>query len=788
MIKERNKIEIVYKGGGNLISLAPIFSKDGSTLYVAKPYNIISYNVETGNKILEFPRTKSEIIGFNVNVLNDEEHVIACTKNGSIILWKTTTGLKLREIKTNVKKVVYFKTLTTFDDDNNEIINAFICFENESTKKYNFKLTNLDTNESKIIKFNLKIKKKVHIDVANDGSFIAAVQDSKLFYYQININVLRRHFIKDRTFTFVLCHPTENVVLTGDNTGRVVLWQNLLEKNPTQSNYHWHTLPAKTACFSSSGTQFYSGASECVLVKWIVNSNHQSFLPRLPGFIEHISIALNNQFIAVSTSDNAIHIVTPQLKIKNTIQHLVISDELASDLVFDPRSRSLIFNGISGHVQFFSPKNLELIHSMDVSGKNKYTNERDTLIVNLVITNVVLDKTGRWMATVEERKDPVVFESRLKFWFFDETQQNFILNTSIEFPHEGSVKNVAFQPSNDEKELYCVTIGEDLKFKLWEVIPIKTVYREGLIWECAGEMSYRNLTPNVSSFSSDGSLLAIGFESIVTTWLPESCELKCSLRHPIHQNDLCHVSFGADHRQCHLLLTASKNFVCVWNLLTLSMVWSVKIDVHGVISDINCSYKAVFTPDNKLFVFDLNSPDPVYFMEKLKNVSDVAAATFVPKSSVTSDINRWDHRLSIFILTSNFELFAIESSDEDLTVNNLQIKEDHSFFKNILPEIRNVFLKDQGQIHAYSKDLRGKKLQQLLDTPVPSLQLSFVCEDILVDSLVQEDPSLPNRRNPDNIAVEEKRVIDENVNKLIIKNESLTKICDEKMTWTSVLV
>lgn len=61
---------------------------------------------------------------------------------------------------------------------------------------------------------------------------------------------------------------------------------------------------------------------------------------------------------------------------------------------------------------------------MDVVGKNKITEERDTVIENLDVKTLAISKTGHWMVTVEQRNDKnAVVEVRLKFWKFDATKQ-----------------------------------------------------------------------------------------------------------------------------------------------------------------------------------------------------------------------------------------------------------------------------------------------------------------------------------------------------------------------------
>jgi len=58
----------------------------------------------------------------------------------------------------------------------------------------------------------------------------------------------------DRTLTVVRCHPNSNTLAIGDNTGRIVLYYNVMHKNTrSQTVYHWHTLPVNDVLFTSSG-------------------------------------------------------------------------------------------------------------------------------------------------------------------------------------------------------------------------------------------------------------------------------------------------------------------------------------------------------------------------------------------------------------------------------------------------------------------------------------------------------------------------------------------------------
>lgn len=181
----------------------------------------------------------------------------------------------------------------------------------------------------------------------------------------MSMDIFRHDIGKELHFTCVACHPENHCVLTGDSLGRVLLWHNLSNIRPTQAVYHWHTLPVRCIAFSSSGSYFYSGGGECVLVKWqIDNSLERNFLPRLPSTIENISVANNNLFIALSSGDNGIRILDPRFELISVIQNLVLSDSCEGSIIFDPRSKALVMNGSVGYLQFYSPYDLSLLYSV----------------------------------------------------------------------------------------------------------------------------------------------------------------------------------------------------------------------------------------------------------------------------------------------------------------------------------------------------------------------------------------------------------------------------------------
>jgi len=545
---------------------------------------------------------------------------------------------------------------------------------------------------------------------------------------------------KNKHFTCVACHPEEECVLTGDNLGRVVLWYNLTSKQASRAVYHWHTLPVRSLSFSYSGTNFYSGAGECVLVRWHLDNPHQKeFLPRLRSTIEHVTVANENQFIAVATADNSIQVLDPRFETINIVQHLVLGTHFPAGIVFDHRTKSMVLNGLTGHIQFYSPHDMALLYNLDIVGQNKLTQERNCHIENTNVTKLAISNCGLWLATVEERVDvSYSFELRLKFWNFNTVKQLFTLNTSVELPHEKSVTHILFQPSYNE-DLRCVTVGNDKKFKIWQLVNADTVYHKGNAWSCTRVGFYRDLPCSALSFSSDGSLLGVGFGPTITTWLPDTCELKCSLLHPGHRERLTALQFGTGN-QCHLLVGATSEQLSVWNLLSLTMVWTVPLQVSLLVANSVFPHMAVFTTDGKLFIFNPGSSQPIFTQTLEKETENVVAAVFMP-STTSSDTNlNWYQGSQLYFITSKQELFCLDAEEE--ISDSIGIFSDNlnqGLFSAMQAKTKTGAIQQYKPVqHLTNMSCKNQQLKQLLDAPVHTMiPIRLTCGSLLRSMILE---------------------------------------------------
>lgn len=63
-------------------------------------------------------------------------------------------------------------------------------------------------------------------------------------------------------------------------------------------------------------------------------------------------------------------------------------------------------------------------------------------------------------------------------------------------------------------------------------LPVSRLADEGPSWSCDFVGAYHGLVPECCCFSADGSLLAVGFQEVVTVWSAASWELLTTLSQP----------------------------------------------------------------------------------------------------------------------------------------------------------------------------------------------------------------------------------------------------------------
>lgn len=226
---------------------------------------------------------------------------------------------------------------------------------------------------------------------------------------------------------------------------------------------------------------------------------------------------------------------------------------------------------------------------------------------------------------------------------------SFVLNTSVELPHEKGVNALKFRPKPPlgGQGQFVITVGKDEKFKIWQLVEASTL--DGLFflqlkfqnlfghwtitflicrskkvlemlqcrilrsqvgprcWFFFRWLTCRSRLWQHSDTVVDGNQrskelfeprsLSSTYNVILISLHLCPCWLKFITYAQIFASS--RIEFGKHSNECiHLVVAASNEHMAIWDLLSLTMKWSVPINLAILTSDPFSDYMAAFTTDN----------------------------------------------------------------------------------------------------------------------------------------------------------------------------------------------
>lgn len=575
----KQKLGLEKVGGHLLVKRRPIFTTDSKYLLVASGNSIRQYVVESGALLKSLALGhQSEIVSLQINP-NSLEQLISTSSDGHVVFTEIEEENVVDELrlpidchieKVNLCHLVSdcFYYLTSADSEKCLLFSTFIHRIDERNNRIN------DFINGEIA------PNSIAFGPTTKPHFIASIYGNNLYVLGIPFSKSSksiRHLLKEGlVFVCVACHPTEDIIATGDCMGRITLWMNdFLDTNfPTKSILHWHRSISDMS-FSTEGSFLYSVGREMTIVRWnLSNTNwgEKDFLPRIGMEMIYLTIDRNHEYLATSHVDNSILIIGSQFTgIKTTIDELCFAQGSVSvpTLSYFERLECLVLNGRVGHLQFYSIASYRQLFQLDVVSQNLSAEDKPKFRTH--IRNFALSNNGEWLATVEFRDDHETLpEMRLKFWKFQ--LDNFILNTKIHLPHKLPINCLKFSPNSES----CVSTSDDTHFKIWKH-DFDSIEKRSR-WFCDKSGSLDALSKaGCASWSSDCSLLSVGFGQHLTLWDVNDlnatfCETlqteNCS-----NENVITFIQFGCKEKSPYLAEIRTK-LLRVWNLFSLTGTWT----------------------------------------------------------------------------------------------------------------------------------------------------------------------------------------------------------------------
>ncbi|XP_014894795.1 WD repeat-containing protein 75 [Poecilia latipinna] len=689
---EQAEIRVVHQGGSNITFREPAISSDSRFLLCASGHNVKVFSTVTEECVQELRGHTDLVTGV---LLRPSNHLQAysCSADGTVRLWDFTDGILIKTY------VIGYPICSIYASASHDGV-IFIATPTKGYKTLDslqLLAVHLPQTAGQLVETSdlSAVLSDVSANPATvafgrAGEYVASTNGVQLQIFFFKKQKSFRFSLKENscsgrrnTFTCVACHPTDDCIATGHEDGKIRLWRNFDQKREyTYRTLHWHHSTVRALCFTPEGSNLLSGGVESVLVQWrYQQESQQDFLPRLGAAITHIAVSPDGALFCTSHSDNKIVLIQSCVKVSSIIQGLVKGEAVQTDLMVDPRSKALVLNGKPGHLQFYSLQRDRLLFNLDVVQQEFIHQEG---LDQFQVVMATLDGAGAWLATVEERKQETVeAELNLKLWAFDEPSQSFVLNTTVSTPHEVRITAVTFDPAARGQTSLLVSCGRDGLFKAWRLAPPAHPDDGGPSWTCDFVSGYHGLTPQRCCFSADGSLLAVGFQEVVTVWSPASWELLLTLSQPPGIiRDLC---FGRLSCSKFLLGTTSSDQLCCWNLLTCSLEWSTSMEVSLLLADPLSDNMAAFCHQDgntDLFVFKPSEPRPL-FSQKAVCSGRVSRAVFAPREVALEsceESSQWLNRSQLYFLTPLMDLltFSTRAEEERLMTASKQLVVDDS--------------------------------------------------------------------------------------------------------------
>ncbi|MEM1170284.1 MAG: NACHT domain-containing protein [Cyanobacteria bacterium P01_H01_bin.35] len=425
----------------------------------------------------------------------------------------------------------------------------------------------------------------------------ASLQDVNLAEANLADCIFRECMNIVRSLAFT---PDSKLLATGDESGKIHLWQVANVKKLRTWESHTHTVRAIK--FAADGQTFVSASSDKTVKSWdMTSSKCLRSLSITTNFFKAIAFSPNFETLATVSTDR----MTQLWNVNNgkCLATLKGDPSWFNRVTFSPSGEILVIGGKDANIRLWNFANGEYLATL--SGHQDLLRSLAFKPDGKILASGSADCTIKlWdVANINRIPDPVVIpghenevtwltfspdgkvlasasgDRSVKLWDVSDTNHPQILKTLG--GHTSWVEAVAFSP--DSKTL--VSSGSDKKVKIWNIENIHDVKSQVTL---AG---WGNWIRTIA-FSPDGKTLASGSDDHnVRLWNAETGKVKAALRE--HQERVQSVAFSPDGQTL-----ASGSFdrtVKLWNINSSESLATL----HGHIDQV---YSVAFSPDHSLLV------------------------------------------------------------------------------------------------------------------------------------------------------------------------------------------
>ncbi|XP_047981141.1 WD repeat-containing protein 75 [Salvia hispanica] len=629
----------MFTGGKSFVSSPPAFSNDAKRLLVCTGNTVSVFSTSTGLQTCELEGHEAQVTSVIVVPATNPASKVLCycwtsSLDGKINYWDFAAPELMRtiDIRFRIHSMVIPSLLCQRTDSTGKLpvpdLYAYISTEDmkQEGKPSSFAIQKCNLTKSRLVcgVTLAETRKPRYVTISPSGKYIGTCEKRKLRIWEIpakdseHVGYKKVSLHHTRPITTMAFHPNERVVAAGDVTGRILLWRGVGREtfsNSKSSNgrmnmdredmpgvrdtddadscttWHWHSSEVNMLFFSSDGAYLYSGGKEGVLVVWQLDTGKKKFLPRIGSPLLYFINSPDPTLSSISCADNQIQLLRmPSMEILRSISgikllcsHMDMYEGFGSAVVFNPTAGLIAVPAENYRVQLYSLFDDREISQVQICERNHQPGDEITVKVNLV----ALSRDGSTMCTVETRlpEEGIGSLVTLKFWACGSQKKQISLSTVIYEPHrDAEISCIAFRPTGN----MAVSSSHGGDFKVWvhrhELTPKdETVQRSG--WTCHAVGSYKKKPMSTAAFSSDGSVLAVAADKVITLWDPDRNTLLAVIGDSLEP--ITNLTFVG---KSEYLVSASASRgskisnpqLTVWSMSKLCAAWSYRLDIEAI--------------------------------------------------------------------------------------------------------------------------------------------------------------------------------------------------------------
>uniref|UniRef100_A0A6M2EM34 WD repeat-containing protein 75 second beta-propeller domain-containing protein n=1 Tax=Populus davidiana TaxID=266767 RepID=A0A6M2EM34_9ROSI len=700
----------MIRGGRSYVTSPPAFSNDAKRLLVCTANSVTIFSTATGLPVLSLDGHTALVTAVIVVPASTPASKILCycwtaSLDGTIRYWDFSVPELIKIINVNLPiiSMVIPSLLSQTAETNDKSPKTFAYLSVENTKepekesgkalRGQIKKCNLTNSRMAGGMTFSETKQPEIITVSSSGKYFGIQFKRKLRIWKVPTAESERAVVKKITLhhtknmNVLAFHPTQRIVAAGDVTGRILIWRgfgdrtfadgdglvsrkltNNEEERPgvrgdddadSCTTWHWHSAEVNVMFFSSDGAYLYSGGKEGVLVVWQLDTGRKKFLPRIGSPLLWFTDSPDPSLSSISCADNQIHLLKmPSMEILKSISGIKLPcsfpemcNGLQSGIAFDCNAGLVALRTENYCIQLYSLFDDRGISEVVVCERNHQPGDEVTVVVTLA----VLSLDGSMMSTAEVKlpEEGLGGLVCLKFWALGSQNKEFSLSTIVYEPHrDAGISAIAFHPTRP----MAVSSSYGGDFKVWVCNNgiqemDKRLPNSG--WTCHAVGSYKKKPITAATFSSDGSVLAVAAETVITLWDADKNILVAVIGETLMP--VVNLAFAGTSEYLVSASWGSKPQLSIWSMSKLSVSWSYMLHVEAIASAADMSFFAALAllpesskcnetslkgRDGVILLFNASDPVPIFTWSVKK--AKGGALAFIQANQFAIDENELD--------------------------------------------------------------------------------------------------------------------------------------------------